>query len=92
LRALSSARLFAGGPPGKCGEDYISGTQNGLFAEPKMLSSVANSDGTVTVVIRRGPPAPLHRDDEVRGGAWLATDLASGTGPAASSFSAWPDC
>jgi len=92
-RVLSSAYYFADGPPGRCGEDYITGTQNGLFTAPKMLSSVANTDGTVTVVIRRGPPPPdFTVTMTYAGGAWLATDLASGTGPSASVFSATPNC
>lgn len=93
LRALSSAFYFADGPPGKCGEDYITGTQNGLFTQPKMLSSVANADGSVTVVIRRGPPPPdFTVTMTYNGGAWQATDLASGTGASASIFSATPNC
>ena len=93
LRDLSSAGFFGDAPPGKCGEDYLTGTQNGLFSEPKIVSSVANADGSVTVVIRRGPPPP---DFTVRmkydGSSWLATDLASGSGPSASVFSATPNC
>jgi hypothetical protein len=93
LSDLSSSGYFGDAPPGKCGEDYITGTQNGLFSEPKMLSSAANADGSVTVVIRRGPPPPdFTVTMKYDGGAWLATDLASGTGPAASVFSATPNC
>jgi hypothetical protein len=93
LRNLSSSGYFGDGPPGKCGEDYITGTQNGLFTEPKMLSSVANAAGSVSVVIRRGlPPPDFTVTMKLEGSAWLATDLASGTGPSASVFSAAPNC
>jgi hypothetical protein len=93
LQDLSSSGFFGDAPPGKCGEDYITGTQNGLFTEPKILSSVANADGSVTVVIRRGPPPPdFTVTMKFDGTVWLATDVASGTGPSASVFSASPNC
>ncbi len=41
-----------------CGEDYITGTQNGLMIAPQVLSAIADSNGDVTVVIQRGPPPP----------------------------------
>jgi hypothetical protein len=93
LRNLSGSGFFGDGPPGKCGEDYITGTQNGLSTEPKLLSSGANADGSVTVVIRRGPPPPdFTVTMKFDGSAWLAIDLASGTGPSASVFSVAPNC
>jgi hypothetical protein len=82
-----------GGDIGGCGEDYITHTQNGLFSTPKALSAVAGADGTVTVVIQRDPSGPNLTAVMSKGtGAWLATDLASGTGPNASIFSAKPNC
>jgi hypothetical protein len=93
LNYLSSLGYFGDGPPGVCGEDYISGTQNGLFVAPQVLSATAETNGTVTVVIERGPPPPkLTATMTVENGVWLATDLASGAGPAASIFSAKPNC
>jgi hypothetical protein len=76
-----------------CGEDYITGTQNGLFVAPQVLSTTANADGSVTVVIQRGlPPPNLTVTMTLETGTWLATDLASGTGPSASIFSTKPNC
>ena len=76
-----------------CGEDYITGTQNGLDTAPVVLSAVADTNGNVSVVIRRGPPPPNFTVTMTReNGEWLATDLASGTGPNASLFSAKPNC
>ena len=93
LMDLGAAGYFGDAPPGKCGEDYITGTQNGLFTEPTAVSAIANADGSVTVVIRRGPPPPdFTIKMKYDGSAWLATDLASGTGPSASVFSATPNC
>jgi hypothetical protein len=34
-----------------CGEDYITGTQNGMFNAPKVLSASAENNANVTVVI-----------------------------------------
>ena len=94
LNSLSSSGYFGDAPPaGVCGEDYITGTQNGLFAAPQILSATGETNGTVTVVIERGSPPPnLTVTMTFESGAWLATDLASGTGPSASIFSAKPDC
>lgn len=77
-----------------CGEDYITGTHNGLFVAPQVLSTTANADGSVTVVIQRGASSPpsLAAVMTNQNGTWLATDLASGTGPSASIFSAKPNC
>ena len=93
LASLGSSGYFADAPPGVCGEEYITGTQNGLNTAPKVLSAVAGADGSVTVVIQRGPPPPdftVTMTNE--SGTWLASDLASGTGPSASIFSAKPNC
>jgi hypothetical protein len=76
-----------------CAEDYITGTQNGLFVAPQVLSAVTDANGSVTVVIQRGPPPPnFTATMTLENGTWLATDLASGTGPSASIFSAKPNC
>lgn len=76
-----------------CGEDYITGTQNGLSRAPQVLSAVADANGRVIVVIQRGPPPPNFTVTMTReNGRWVASDLASGTGPAASMFSARPNC
>ena len=76
-----------------CGEEYISGTQNGLNSALKVLSGVAGGDGRVTVVIRRGTAQPnLTAVMSQEQSSWLAADLASGTGPAASLFSTKPNC
>jgi hypothetical protein len=76
-----------------CGEDYITATQNGLNTAPQVLSAVAEANGNITIIIQRGPISPaftvtMTRED----GKWVATDLASGTGPNASLFSAKPNC
>ncbi len=94
LNYLSSIGYFGDAPPsGVCGEDYITGTQNGLFVAPQVVSAVADASGSVTVVIQRGPPPPdFTATMTLENGLWLASDLASGTGPAASIFSAKPDC
>lgn len=96
FNALSGAGFFSDGA-GKCGEDYISHTQNGLYSAPYVVSAVAAADGSVTVVIHRqglgGSVSPnLTAVMTNENGAWLATDLASGTGPGASIFSATPSC
>jgi len=76
-----------------CGEDYITGTQNGLNTAPQVLSAVANANGDVTVVIHRGLPPPNLTVTMTReNGRWVASDLASGSGPTASMFSAKPNC
>jgi hypothetical protein len=94
LDQLSSTGYFGDAPPsGVCGEDYITGTQNGLFVAPQVMSAIANANGSVTVVIRRGSPPPdFTTTMTLQNGTWLATDLASGTGPSASIFSAKPNC
>jgi hypothetical protein len=94
LNYLSSTGYFASaGPTGVCGEDYITGTQNGLFVAPQALSVTANANGSVTVVIRRGPPPPDFTITMTpENSTWLATDLASGTGPSSSIFSTKPNC
>jgi len=93
LKYLSSTGYFGDAPPGACGEDYLTATQNGLFVAPQILSATAEANGTVKVVIDRGSPQPYFTATMVEGnGAWLATDLASGTGPSASIFSARPNC
>ena len=93
LKYLSSTGYFGDAPPGVCGEDYLTATQNGLFVAPQILSATAAANGSVTVVIDRGSPQPNFTAtmDQVNG-AWLAVDLASGTGPSASIFSARPNC
>ena len=91
LADLTSSGYFS--DVGGCGADYISGTQNGLFNAPKVLSAVAGGDGSVTVVIQRGPSRPgLIAAMTKENGTWVASDLASGTGPAGSIFSAKPNC
>jgi len=91
LADLVSSGYFADN--GGCGEEYISGTQNGLDNDPKVTSAVAGSNGSVTVVIQRAPARPnLTAVMTTEGGNWLASDLASGTGAAASIFSAKPNC
>jgi hypothetical protein len=94
LNELSGSGYFGDGPPsGVCGEDYITGTQNGLFAAPQLLSTTVNPDGTVSVVIQRGSAVRnLTATLSLDGSAWLASDLASGSGPSASIFSAKPNC
>jgi hypothetical protein len=79
-----------------CAESYIDGTQYGLLTEPRVLSAHANGNGSVTVVLERSDghssPPNLTVDLTKQDGTWLVTDLASGTGPAASIFSAKPNC
>lgn len=90
---LTRSGYFSDAPPGVCAEDYINGTQNGLNAAPQVLSAVADANGSVTVVIQRGPPPPdFTATMTEQNGQWLASDLASGTGSAASIFSAKPNC
>ena len=91
LAALTISGFF--GDAGGCGEEYISGTQNGLSSAPKVVSAVAEGNGSVTVVIMRAPSLPnLTAVMSLEGDAWLASDLASGNGPAASIFSTKPNC
>jgi hypothetical protein len=91
LADLTSRGYF--GDNGGCGEEYISSTQNGLNNAPTVLSGVAGGNGSVTVVIQRAPARPnLTAVMAQEQGTWLASDLASGSGPAASLFSAKPNC
>jgi hypothetical protein len=99
LSATVKARLVYLGSTGfgsdvnGCGEDYITGTQNGMFNAPKVLSASAENNANVTVVISRVPLRPNLTAVMTEGnGVWLATDLASGAGPSASIFSAKPNC
>jgi hypothetical protein len=82
---------------GGCGIDYISHTQNGLFIAPVVEWATVSADGSVTVVIHRQaggavvlPTLTATMTDD--NGTWLAADLASGSGPDASIFSASPNC
>jgi hypothetical protein len=91
LIVLKSGGYFS--DAGGCGEDYISAGQNGLNTAPIVSSVVADANGSVTVVIQRGPARPdLTAVMTGEGSTWLASDLASGTGPSASIFSAKPNC
>jgi hypothetical protein len=91
LAELSSGGYFSDG--GGCGEDYLTATQNGLSTAPHVSSAIADASGTVTVVIQRGALRPdLAAVMTNQGGTWLASDLASGTGPSASIFSVRPNC
>ena len=93
LAGLRTGGYFADTPPGVCGEDYISGTQNGFNNAPQVLSAVVGANGGVTVVIQRAPGrSNLTAVMTETNGTWLASDLASGTGPSASIFSAKPNC
>ncbi len=94
LNSLASTGYFGDAPPsGVCAEDYVTGTQNGLFVAPEVFSVTAAANGSVAVVIKRGPPPPdFTATMTLESGLWLATDLASGTGQAASIFSAKPNC
>ena len=81
------------GDVGGCGEEYISHTQNGFNNAPMALSAVAEANGSVIVVIQRTPGQPnLTAVMTETNTTWLASDLASGTGPSASIFSAKPNC
>ena len=91
LADLTNSGYFASADG--CPEEYISGTQTGLGTAPRVLSGVAESDGSVTVVIKREGSTPnLTVVMSMEGDAWLASELASGTGPSASIFSAEPNC
>lgn len=78
-----------------CREDYVTGNQTGSTQAPRIASSSGTTDGTVTVVIR---PYPVTRPRDLTvvlsrdGASWQVTDLARGTGPHASIFSAAPNC
>ncbi len=78
-----------------CGESYLNGNQVGLSAAPTVESSDVNSDGTVTVVLRRAlgdTVRPLTAVLSAADGVWLATDLQVGTGAHASIFADTPTC
>jgi hypothetical protein len=91
LAALASTGYFSDG--GGCGEDYLTGTQNGLFTEPSVVSSVGGADRRVAVEIKRGAMVPdLTALMANQGRAWVAVDLQSGSGPSASIFSTKPNC
>jgi hypothetical protein len=93
LKQLTSTGYFGDAPPGVCGEDYLTGTQNGLFTAPQVLSATWIGLGIVIVVIRRGPPPPdFTATMSLVSGRWLVTDLASGTGSSASVFADKPNC
>jgi Protein of unknown function (DUF4232) len=94
LNQLTRSGYFGDAPPsGVCGEDYLTGTQNGLFVAPRVLSATWNNLGIIIVVIRRGPPPPdLTATMSLISGHWLATDLASGSGPSASIYADKPNC
>ena len=92
LDALRSQLYFSDG--GGCGEDYITATQNGFNNAPQVLSADAATNGSVTVVMQRdlGGKPNLSAVMTETNGKWLASDLASGTGPSASIFSVKPNC
>jgi len=90
LADLTSSGYFSDG--GGCGEEYISGTQNGFNNAPQVLSAVAGGNGSVTVVIQRSSSSNLTAVMTTENATWLASDLASGAGLAASIFSAKPNC
>ena len=78
-----------------CAADYFTGSQNLLDAAPTVVSANRDASGTVTVVLRR-PVTPARPDLTLvmthRNGVWVATELATGSGPSASIFSAKPNC
>jgi hypothetical protein len=91
LAALTTSGFF--GDAGACAEEYISGAQNGLNSPPKVVSAQLEADGSISVVINRDASRPnLTAVMSPEGDAWVASDLASGTGPAASIFSTKPNC
>jgi hypothetical protein len=58
-----------------------------------MTTCLEGANGGVTVVIQRTPGrSNLTAVMTETSGTWLASDLASGTGPSASIFSAKPNC
>jgi hypothetical protein len=93
LAALNKAGYFSARG---CAESYIDGTQYGLLIQPRILSALANNNGSVTAVLRRADghssPPNLTVVLTEQGATWLVTDLASGTGPSASIFSLKPNC
>lgn len=92
LAALRSSGHFS---DRVCAADYFTGTMNLLDAAPTVVSAHGEANGTVTVVIRRPaspPPPDLTLVMTHRNGVWLATQLASGSGPSASIFAAKPNC
>jgi hypothetical protein len=96
LGVLQRTGFFSDGAGG-CGIDYISHTQNGLVIAPVVVSAIPSADGSVTVVIHRQGSGDVVLPNltavmTIEGGTWLASDLASGTGAAASIFSAKPNC
>jgi hypothetical protein len=92
LAALHSSGFFSASV---CPVDYFTGTQQLLEASPTVVSAHGDPSGTVTVVVRR-PVTPARPDLTLvmtqRNGVWLATQLASGSGPSASIFAAKPNC
>jgi hypothetical protein len=92
LAALHNSGFFS---DRVCPVDYFTGTQQLLEAAPTIVSARGDAGGTVTVVIRR-PVTPARPDLTLvmsqRNGVWLATQLASGSGPSASIFAAKPNC
>jgi len=78
-----------------CAADYFTGSQNLLDAAPTVVSANGAASGTVSVVIRR-PVTPARPDLTLlmthHNGVWIATELASGSGPSASIFAAEPNC
>lgn len=94
LATLDRSNYFYSGPGGHCGGDFISNSTNGLQTEPRVVSALADASAHVTVVIERAntqiPELTAVMSKE--GSKWLATDLASGSGPNASIFSANPNC
>jgi hypothetical protein len=94
LNYLSGIGYWGDAPPGVCGEDYLTGTQNGLYVAPIILSVTLLNTGSVRVVIKRGSVSPpnLTATMTLINGHYLATDLASGSGVDASIFSSHPNC
>ena len=92
LDALRSSGYFS---DRVCAEDYLTGTQNGLPAAPTVLPPTA-TPAAPSPSSSGDPRRPHHPDLTVvmthRNGVWLATDLASGTGPSASIFATKPHC
>jgi hypothetical protein len=79
----------------RCGENYLLGNQVGFDVAPVVVSTRLRADSSVMVVVR-GSLAGAHRDltmtlTQVEG-RWQVVDLARGTGPHASIFSATPTC
>src|ERR1700675_3628628 len=58
LADLTSRNYFSSGPGGHCGGGYITSTQNAMFNAHEVLLAVAESNGSVTVVIQRVPSSP----------------------------------